>query len=128
MSILSHNPNTYLNSYLSVTRTMIVTSSLSLGLLTYSIKTDLFDKYHVKYLSIFILFFAIVYGLKGGDDFKKYINNLEKILKDKKTSNREIYIAEISKWRKLIDLTEFYIFILVFAKIFIIYKIFFSNN
>ena len=73
MISVSHNPNAYLNSYLSVTRSMMVTVALSLGLITYSSKSNLFDEYHVKYLSMGMLLFAIIYGLKGGEDFKNIL-------------------------------------------------------
>ena len=129
MVTLSHNPNTYFNSYISITRSMMVTTSLSLGLFTYSTKTTLFDTYHVKYISMIILLFGILYGLKGGEDFKRYTYSLEKTLKEnKQMQNREIYLLELPSWKQWIDLTTLYIFVLSAIEIFLVYKVFFQEN
>lgn len=129
MISVSHNPNTYLNSYLSITRSMMVTVALSLGLITYSSKSNIFDEYHVKYLSMGMLLFAIIYGLKGGEDFKKYTIFLEKKLKEnKKMTNRDVYLLEIPSWKKWIDLTNVYILILISVEIFLLYKVFYKSS
>ena len=107
----------------------MVTTSLSLGLFTYSTKTTLFDTYHVKYISMIILLFGILYGLKGGEDFKRYTYSLEKILKEnKQMQNREIYLLELPSWKQWIDLTTLYIFVLSAIEIFLVYKVFFQEN
>jgi len=129
MIILSHNPNTYLNSYLSITRSMIVSIPFTLGLIVYSEKSNMFNEYHIKYLSMIVLLFAIIYGLKGGEDFKRYTNYLEKTLKEnKQMQNRDIYLLELPSWKQWIDLTNLYIFVLIAIEIFLVYKFFFQKN
>ena len=76
-----------------------------------------------------MLLFAIIYGLKGGEDFKKYISFLEQKLKEnKKMTNRDVYLLEIPSWKKWIDLTNVYILVLISVEIFLLYKVFYNSS
>lgn len=75
-----------------------------------------------------VLLFAIIYGLKGGEDFKRYTDFLEKKLKaNKQMKNRDIYLLELPSWKKWIDLTNFYILVFIGVEIFLLYKVFYNS-
>ena len=125
---LSHNPSVELNAFLSVIRTTMTTTSISLALLGFSLKTKNFDEFNVKYIAIIMLLFAIIHGFKGSYDFKKYLEFLEKTLKDKKLDNREVYQMKLHLWKKWITLINILLFILLCVETYVVYKIVKPNN
>ena len=125
---LAHNPSVELNAFLSVIRTTMTTTSISLALLGFSLKTKNFDEFNVKYISMIILLFAIIHGFKGSYDFKKYLEFLEKTLKDKTLDNREVYQMKLHFWKKWVTLINILLFILLCVETYVVYKIVKPNN
>ena len=106
MNNLSHNPHTYLNSYISIMRNMILTSSVSL--LVYQLK--------YKLISFLILLFSISIGIISSYNFYNYIKYIESL------GIKEPYIMYINQWYIWILFTIIYVSILLLIGINILYK------
>ena len=106
MSKLSHNPQSYVNGYISMMRNMILLSSVGLVILN--------SKYIV--ISFFIFIFSFTYGIKSAYDFNKYLVYLESL------ELEEPYSFQVSQWKQWIHLTYIYLIILLIIIFFIVIK------
>ena len=104
---ITHNPATFLTSFISISRNVLLSSSIVLGILVYSPISKLFNETSVKKMAFVILLFSILYGLKGSYDFHKYINYMQQ---NKKVT--QPYIYQVNQWKGWIYLLVSYIILL----------------
>ena len=71
----SHDPGNILNAFLSMTRNFFVTTSISVAILGLGVKSMNFKK-RIFLLSLLIMMFSIIYGIKTTYDFNDYLNFL----------------------------------------------------
>tara|TARA_R110002074_G_scaffold380632_1_gene559369 strand:+ start:256 stop:618 length:363 start_codon:yes stop_codon:yes gene_type:complete len=113
-----HNPQTFLNGYISMTRNMFTISAVGLSAMTFA---DSFNTYKkiVKIIALMIIIISILYGIKASYDFNRYLKYLES-----SDELKDPYKFLIDDWRDWIKLTYIYIivsiilaFIIMFRKI-----------
>ena len=103
----THDPQTYLNGYISMMRNMFVTSSISLVVLGFSTRFKENERIG-KVISILIMIYSISYGVISAIHFSKYIDHIENT-----EELRSIYEIQISQWKRWIILTYVYIVLLI---------------
>ena len=101
-----YNPYTYLNAYISLTRNVILTSSIGLVLINNNYKV----------ISLLVFIFSIVYCIKGSIDFNKYINYLEKSEID------DLLRQQLKDWKIWILINIIYIIIIILMCVYLIFK------
>ena len=115
---LTHNPQAFLNGYISMTRNMFTISAVGLSIMTFA---DSFTTYQkiVKIIALMIIIISILYGIKASYDFKRYLKYLEST-----GELKEPYNFLIDDWEDWIKITYLYIvvsiilaFIIMFRKI-----------
>ena len=113
---LSHNPQSYVNGYISMMRNMILTSSVGLGAMSFS---NSFKKYEkiVKILAFIIFTYSIVYGIKAAIDFNEYINYMEK-----RNDIEDPYKFQLKQWKQWVILTYVYISIVTMICLLILFR------
>ena len=113
-----HNPQTFLNGYISMSRNMFTISAVGLSAMTFA---DSFKDYKkiVKMIALLIMIISILYGIKASYDFNRYLKYLES-----SDELKDPYSFLIDDWRQWIKLTYTYIvvsiilaFIIMFRKI-----------
>ena len=109
-------PENTFNGFISIMRNVYLTSSIGIALLTFSINFKK-EKKFVRLISLAILLYSIIYGIKARQDFFTYLNflenekNIPSLLKDK-----------IKRWYTWIIFTNIYTLITIFLFLFIFYK------
>ena len=78
---ITHNPATFLTSFISISRNVLLSSSIVLGILVYSPISKLFNETSVKKMAFVILLFSILYGLKAHMTFINILIICNKIKK-----------------------------------------------
>ena len=115
---LVHNPQSFLNGYISMSRNMFTISAVGLSAMTFA---DSFTTYQkiVKIIALMIIIISILYGIKASYDFKRYLKYLES-----SDDLKEPFTFLIDDWEDWIKLTYIYIvvsiilaFIIMFRKI-----------
>jgi len=106
MSKLSHNPQSYVNGYISMMRNMILSSSIGLIILN--------SKYRI--ISFFVFIFSLLYGLKSAIDFNKYLNYLET------QKLKKPFEFQVKQWKQWIYMTYIYLVILCIIIFFVVIK------
>ena len=106
MTNLSHNPQSYVNGYISMMRNMILSSSVGLVVLN--------TKYRL--ISFFIFLFSISYGIKSSFDFNKYLNYLNTL------DLEDPYKFSVKQWTFWIYFSYFYIIVLIFIILYLVIK------
>jgi len=104
----------YLNSFISMTRNIFTLSSLSLAMIGFS---DRFNKYQkiVKILGMTILLFSIIYGFYTTNLFGRYIEDI-------KSENKNLSKIQINEWKKFKILNYIFIFILTVVFLIILFR------
>tara|TARA_B100000902_G_C27278749_1_gene900403 strand:- start:1269 stop:1625 length:357 start_codon:yes stop_codon:yes gene_type:complete len=116
MAVLSHNPHTYLNSYISQLRNTFLVSSI--GIATIGMSKHFKIQKYIEFLAFIILIYGILYGLQTTYDFSTYINYLNTI------DLSEPYSFQVNEWNRWTKFAYVYIFIIfVIAVILFIRKI-----
>lgn len=109
-------PQVTFNGFMSIMRNVYLTSSIGIALLTFS-RNFKRDRNIIRIISLSILLYSIIYGIKAGRDFYIYLNFLEN-QKDVPTFLRE----KIKRWYIWIIFTNIYTLITMFLFSFIFYK------
>lgn len=109
-------PQVTFNGFISIMRNVYLTSSIGIALLTFS-RNFRQHRNIMRLISLSILLYSIIYGVKAGLDFYFYLKFLEK-QKDIPTILRE----KIKRWYIWIIFTNIYTLITIFLFSFIIYK------
>jgi len=120
---LTHNPQAFLNGYISMTRNMFTISAVGLSIMTFA---DSFTTYQtiVKIIALLIIIISILYGLKSSYDFKRYLKYLES-----SDELKEPYNFLIDDWEDWIKLNYLYIVVsIILALIIMFRKIKFFNR
>lgn len=109
-------PQVTFNGFMSIMRNVYLTSSIGIALLTFS-RNFKSDRNIIRIISLSILLYSIIYGIKAGRDFYIYLNFLEN-QKGVPTFLRE----KIKSWYIWIIFTNIYTLINMFLFSFIFYK------
>lgn len=109
-------PQVTFNGFISIMRNVYLTSSIGIALLTFS-RNFREHRNIMRVISLSILLYSIIYGIKAGLDFYFYLKFLEK-QKEIPTILRE----KIKRWYIWIIFTNIYTLITIFLFSFIIYK------
>ena len=118
---LSHNPTTVINSHLSMSRSLFLTSNIAFALHWQANKMENFGKkYYI--ISLFVIIFSIIYGYVGNNKFKKYLNLMEKLIKNNKKPNHQIHKLEIESAKVWLNFVNIYILFLICLLIWIFIK------
>lgn len=113
---LSHDPQSYISTYVSMMRNMYLLSSIGIAL--FGVSNNL--KKNKKFLQIIsqvIIFYSMTYGLNSIYDFKIYINSI------KTTENMKNYDYLFRETQRRMSISLFYIIILVCISSVIIFNI-----
>ena len=105
----THNPQTFVNGFISGQRNMFLISSISVGIIGFA-DTFVNKQYNliVKSVGILILLFSIVYGFSITQGFSEYVNfirNTQKV--------PEPFSSLKFTWQKWIYLSYVYITVIV---------------
>jgi len=113
---LSHNPQSYFNGYISMTRNVIIMSTV--GLTTFTMGKQ-FKKYQqpIVLFGLFIITLSIIYSLKASYDFNKYLKYL-----NKHDELEKPYTFLINDWYYWIIITTIYSGILIIIVLFILFR------
>ncbi len=117
---LSHNPATFLNGFISMSRNVFLTSSVALAALGYSQKSKLFNEMALKVVALIVILFSITYGLKASYDFHKYLTFME----NDKDQLKPPYTFQIKQWKGWVYLTVIYTILLTIGLFFGFIQIF----
>lgn len=115
---LSLNPQAQLNGYISMMRNMFLTSSIAIGIFGFSNNFQEF-KYFMRLISVSILVYSCIYGIKSAHDYKDFINFLEK-----HNTIEEPYIYQIPQFRQWVTMSYVYVGILSVIILTIIFRLF----
>ena len=110
-----HNPQTYLNGYISMTRNMFVISSVALATMGFSNRFKEFEII-IKIIGTLIMSYSILYGYTSAKNYTNYIEFLEKKELD------DVYAIQIPEWKKWITLTYLYMIMLVIVLVIILFR------
>ena len=113
---LTHNPQSFLNGYVSQVRNVFLTSSIALAALSFSNTLNANNKF-IYTIAIIIFIFSMTYGIKSCIDFNKYITYLKA-----HPELSEPYIFLLDDWHEWITLTYIYIATMFVMAIFILFK------
>tara|TARA_B100001094_G_C18091849_1_gene750832 strand:- start:490 stop:843 length:354 start_codon:yes stop_codon:yes gene_type:complete len=106
MSKLSHNPQSYVNGYISMMRNMILLSSVGLVIVN--------SKYRI--ISLFVFLFSFTYGIKSAYDFNKYVEYL-------KTLELENPLKfQVNQWKQWVYMTYIYLIIILIIVFYFVIK------
>lgn len=109
-------PQVTFNGFISIMRNVYLTSSIGIALLTFS-RNFRQHRNIMRVISLSILLYSIIYGIKAGRDFDIYLNFLNN-QKDLPKFLRE----KIERWYTWIIFTNIYTLIIIFLFSYIIYK------
>ena len=101
-----HDPNSVLAMYISMMRNMFLLSSIGLSALVLSNNFKDYKKF-VQVLSVIILIYCIMYGLKSNIDFIEYLNftlNQKDIPK--------LYLLQLNSSKGWVHMSYIYMFII----------------
>ena len=110
------SPQITFNGFTSIMRNVYLTSSIGIALLTFS-NNFRKDKNIVIIISLTIMFYSILYGIKAGRDFYKYLKFLEN-----KKDIPLLLKEKIERWYMWIIFTNIYTLITLFLFSYIFYK------
>ena len=113
---LADTSQSVFNGYISITRNMYLTSSIGITTMIFSNRFTYFEKI-IKILSLCIILYSTIYGIKSTRDFKDY---LELLLNQKDLSEHNY--MQIKQWNEWIYLSYIYICILIIISIIIFFK------
>jgi len=114
--VYSHNPQTYLNGYISMMRNMFLTSSVALGTMGFSNRFKEFEII-IKIVGTLIMGYAILYGYTSAKNFSNYIEFLEE-----KKELADVYEIQLPEWKNWIKLTYLYMILLVIVVVVILFR------
>lgn len=118
---LSHNPTTVINSHLSMSRSLFLTSNIAFALHWQVNKMENFGKkYYI--IPFFVITFSIIYGYVGNTRFERYLNLMEKLIKNNNKHNHQIHKLEIESARIWVKFINIYIVFLICILIWIFIK------
>ena len=111
-----HNPQTYLNGYISMMRNMFVISSVALATMGLS---NRFKKFEIviKIIGTVIMGYAILYGYTSAKNFSNYITFLEG-----KKELDNVYELQLPEWKNWITLTYIYMVLLMIVIVIIFFR------
>ena len=104
----THNPQTFVNGFISGQRNMFLISSISVGIMGFA--DSFVDKRYnlvVKSVAVAVLVFSIVYGYSITDGFGQYVDFVKSTPKVP-----EPYSSLKFTWEKWIYLSYIYIFVI----------------
>lgn len=109
-------PQSSYNGFISTMRNVYLTSSIGIALFTFS-RSLKKDRQIIYIISLTILLYSIIYGIKTGNDFNIYLNFLQK------QKDMPIFLKEqVDRWYTWIIFTYFYTLLTIFLFIFLFYK------
>jgi len=113
---LSHNPQSMVNGYISMSRNMFLLSSIGFASMAFS---NTFNEYKklVQIIALSIFIYSIIYGYKATYDFGLY---LDYMLQQKDIG--EPHNLQLKQWRGWITLTYVYICILLVMSFIIFFR------
>ena len=109
-------PQVTFNGFISTMRNVYLTSSIGIALLTFS-RNFKQDRTVVRIISLSILLYSIIYGIKASSDFYIYLKILEK-----QKNLPELFKDKINRWYIWIIITNIYTLITMFLFSYIFYK------
>jgi hypothetical protein len=111
-----HNPQTYLNGYISMMRNMFLTSSVALGTMGFSNRFKEFEII-IKIVGTLIMGYSILYGYTSAKNYSNYIKFLEE-----KKELVDVYEIQLPEWKNWIKLTYLYMILLVIVVVIILFR------
>tara|TARA_Y100000389_G_scaffold177636_2_gene190108 strand:- start:9238 stop:9630 length:393 start_codon:yes stop_codon:yes gene_type:complete len=116
----SHDPGIFLNAFLSMSRNFFLTASISVAIFGLGMQSRVYKKKKRLYiLSLFIMIFSIIYGIKTTRDFDFYINYLI----DNAYFDNEFLKQHAERWRGWIYLNILFIILIISGVLIEFYKL-----
>ena len=105
----SNNPQSVFNGFVSVSRNVYLTSSISLAVYSYSnsFKISTSDN-SVRVISVSIFLFALLILVNGTVSFNNYLENLKK-----ENNNQFPYYIDIEAWKRFVYINIIYAILIV---------------
>ena len=116
----THDPGNVLNAFLSMSRNFFLTASISIAILGINMKSFRPKKRRLYILSLLIMVFSIIYGIKATLDFNDYLN----YLKEKKYFKNDFLKKIAERWKGWIYLNILFLIHLIIRILIRIYKLF----